>query len=949
MLNIDSGKLSHISVSRYEEHIWLLQQQNPGRIFKQLSAWRLHDNVNISMMVHAIQSVIEAIPALNVRYELNDDGELHKTRVVGWQACLEFSHASSHTDMIKQILAVQASAWVPERHPPFKVLIIQKNNEVVLSLILHEILAQTCHENEILEILIRAYAGHCVEPPSLKRVSLLPFDGKAISLVSWLRCCNSENSIIHSSFDVTADLNKDRFALRWKTGLKINELKTSLSRDRLPHCVSAMISVRFAQFIGLLGGQEKIALCLLQPDGFRRIIIECGMAETQIIKSVMDRLQAQPDEDNLLSGTPVTGSDESWVYVRLLSRPNGLVEQQSLLSQPILLPTYEMRPDFELATECEGTEEISLILTTGQAISGHTGEFLLNRFVSFLKGGEDAIAGLIANFVSGTAVHSAHNAPGKEISAGTDEIAAIILSEFRETLAVTDMTLDDDFFDCGGHSLLATRIIGKLRGTHGLEVHFGDFFSHPSAAALASRAVITNQSKDAEPSAQTQNDRLTAPLALAQTSLWNAYNAYEFGTIFNLPFALDFLDEVDETLLEQAFSDLIERHSSLRTLFHVQNGEACQQIVAMSDVTNDKWFWRSHESKGVHLDDEAAYKFDLSRELPIRIRLIRNPETGRQILSFLVHHMVIDEWSLNVLMEELAQAYLARSAGMSPVWKKTALSFHKFALQQQTGGFNQKHLDYWTNMLRDATRGLELALSDNRKIITAHESSSEAGWIEYKPKPEITHRLYSFARQNNASLFSVVYAAIALSLYKLGNLKDIVIGTSASGRTDPDTYETVGYFTTMVAHRLQFYPEKSVGALIEDTRDTINNSMPYADIPLDLIQQSLGMTPEDGLIFDVYIQIHANNALNGALKTPSGNDIRYRQIDPDKKESMFGLQFEIMEDVIDGERIMRLVITYRADRYPEEHVQRIRETIDKVFAFFTTPEVSSLPLAQVPV
>lgn len=46
---------------------------------------------------------------------------------------------------------------------------------------------------------------------------------------------------------------------------------------------------------------------------------------------------------------------------------------------------------------------------------------------------------------------------------------------------------------------------------------------------------------------------------------------------------------------------------------------------------------------------------------------------------------------------------------------------------------------------------------------------------------------------------------------------------------------------------------------------------------------------------------------------------------------------------------MRLVITYRADRYPEEHVQRIRETIDKVFAFFTTPEVSSLPLAQVPV
>ncbi|PHM70265.1 condensation domain-containing protein [Xenorhabdus sp. KJ12.1] len=947
MLNIDSGKLSHVAVSRYEEHIWLLQQQNPDRVLKQLSAWQLHDDINISMMVQAVQSIVEAIPDLNVRYELNDDGELYKTRAVSWQSCLEFFHANSHSDMLKKMLTVQASVWLPEQNPPFNVLIIQRNEKVVLALILHEILAQTCHETEILEMLIRAYAGHLVKLPPLKRVSLLPYDGKATSVVSWLCCRNNENATIHSSFGKETDLNKDRLALRWKTGLKINELEKSLPSNRLPHYVPALISARFAQFIALLGSQKKLTLCLLQSDGFRRLVIEPDMAETQIISSIMDKLQAQPNEDHFLSDAPVTGSDEPEVYVRLLSRPNDLIEQQRLLSQSILLPTYEMRPDFELAMEYESTEEISLILTTGQSVSSHAGEFLMSRFVSFLKGTEDAMMSLAVKSVSDSEIPSTHDATSKEISVGTDEIATIILSEFREALAIKDMALEDDFFDCGGHSLLATRIIGKLLGTHGLEVHFGDFFSHPSATALASRAIRKNQHKSAICSAQ--NDHLTAPLALAQTSLWNAYKAYEFGTIFNLPFALDFLDEVDETILEQVFSDLIERHSSLRTLFYVQNGEVYQQIVTMSDMSDYKWFWFSHENQGVHLDDEAAYTFDLSRELPIRIRLLRNAETGRQILSLLVHHMVIDEWSLNVLMDELSQAYLSRSSGVAPSWKKTVLSFHQFALQQQANGFNQKHLDYWTNMLRDATRGLELTLSDNQKTVAAHESSSKAGWIEYKPRPEITHHLYSFARQNNASLFSVVYAAIALSLHKLGNLKDIVIGTSASGRTEHDTYETVGYFTTMVAHRLQFYPEKPVGTLIEDTRDTINNSMPYADVPLDLIQQSLGMTPEEGLIFDVYIQIHANNALNGVLKTPLGHNIRYRQIDPDKKESMFGLQFEIMEDVIDGERIMRLVITYREERYPEELIQRLCKTIEKVFSFFTTPGALSLPLAQVTV
>lgn len=71
--------------------------------------------------------------------------------------------------------------------------------------------------------------------------------------------------------------------------------------------------------------------------------------------------------------------------------------------------------------------------------------------------------------------------------------------------------------------------------------------------------------------------------------------------------------------------------------------------------------------------------------------------------------------------------------------------------------------------------------------------------------------LHGFARQNDSSLFGVIYTAIALALHKVGNLCDLVIGTSASGRTDPAYYETVGYFTTMVAHRVQFEPRQNVG------------------------------------------------------------------------------------------------------------------------------------------
>lgn len=523
------------------------------------------------------------------------------------------------------------------------------------------------------------------------------------------------------------------------------------------------------------------------------------------------------------------------------------------------------------------------------------------------------------------------------------DAAAIILQAFRNALGEPHMTPDDDFFDFGGHSLLATRIIGQLLGSHGIEVQFNDFFSAPSAAALAARAQVNGTSN--APTAAPAGEVLKAPLALAQASLGRAYAAFEFGTIFNLPFAMDFLDEVDEAVFERAFTDLVERHASLRSTFHFSEGEAYQQAVPLAELGRFKWFWPSQESAGASLASEASYRFDLARELPMRVRFMRDPQHQRQTLSLLVHHMAIDEWSLNVMMQELAQAYQARLAGRAPAWSAPARAFHDYAQREQAAGLNRQHLDYWVEMLRQATPGL--ALPSFGPSSAKAQGGTAAQWFEITPDQPVIDHLYSFARQNNASLFGVVYTAIALALHKVGQLQDLVIGTSASGRTDPAFFDTVGYFTTMVAHRVQFDGQQTVGALIENTSRLINDSMACADVPMEQIQQALGMTPADGLLFDVYVQIHANNALNGALSTPEGGAIRYRHIDPEKTQSMFGIQFEIMENMLDGKRSLRLVVTYRCDRYSAEQMARVSGAIEQVFALFASNGAAAMQVGQV--
>ena len=505
--------------------------------------------------------------------------------------------------------------------------------------------------------------------------------------------------------------------------------------------------------------------------------------------------------------------------------------------------------------------------------------------------------------------------------ANTESLPDIILAEFRNTLAEPDMTADDDFFDFGGHSLLATRVIGNLQKNHGIKLNFNDFFKSPTAGALAK---IARQQQPAVSSAEVQPDQ-SAPLTLAQDFLWQAYSAFDFSPIYNLPFVIEFQQPVNEEILHQAFNDLIIRHIGLRTLFKTDKQQTRQYTVPVAELNQYKWFWPVSDSHGVTLSSEAAYKFDLTRELPLRIRLL-TADNGNTVLSFLVHHMVIDEWSLNTIMTDLSHAYAARLQGQAPVWTNTVPAIHEFARRQQQNGINRQHLDYWRSRLQGAKKGLTL----NTDTITLPENTApQVKWLEIRFDSAFHQHISAFAKLHHASIFSVFYTAIATILQKEGNLDEIVIGTSASGRTDPNYFDTVGYFTTMVAHRTRFTPQQSFTALLADTSEQINESMDYADIPINYIQQALGIPDNEGLMFDVYIHIHSNNALNGQLNTARGA-IPYRQILPERNESMFGLHFEIMENQINNQYSLSMIITYQAHRYPTVLVERIAKEVQQL-------------------
>lgn len=927
--NGDEAPESGSQPSQYEERVWFEQFQDPDQVFRHILTYRIGGESDLLRLTSALETVCKAWPELRVRFSFGEDGTLAKSVEAPSASLVQLFQAPSTDEAVALLHDLQASPFDAEIDPPFQAIVLLSEGEVLLALLVHGLLGETLSPQILLEAIAAAYAGEAPKPllPRATETGII----NAVPL-PWLQGSASGTHIVSLRHGTTKPASHSH-------GVDLPAALLDLGGATATDKLLARMGARFALFLATSGNLDTVTLRLpLQPGS------EAGLplaADVVARVSISRDQPPQEAETAVLAGLQREGehnNDGAAIFtLQALPTPAETSSVDRLRFERLPLPSLQSGLGLTLAAGTTVEGHIRLELTGGKETSPHATAFLLERFIAHLEGGVDFSG--ITHQTSPAGLEAPASLPATS-RPSDDETTATILAEFREALASADMGPDDDFFDFGGHSLIATRIIGRLLSNHGIEVRFNDLFSYPTAASLAKQATRLETAAPAQAEA-TETGSLTAPLSLAQMSLWKAYAAFGFGEIFNIPFALDFLDPVDENAFECAFLDIIERHPGLRTHFYVEDGTVLQKIVPMHDLPGYKWFWTSDESEGVDRQAEASWRFDLARELPMRLRFLRNPETGGQVLSFLFHHIVLDEWSVNLMMDELTEAYRARAAGKAPVFAGKPAPFHEFARKQVASGVNAGHLAYWTDMLRDAPKGLVLNGQNSAPTEASHDEAPAGGWIEFKLEKHVSDGLYAIAKQNSASLFNVVYAAIAASLRHLGGLSDLVVGTSASGRTDSGYFDTIGYFTTVVAHRVRFREEMTVGELISSVKNMVNGSLEHSEIPIDLVEEALGMTPGRDHLFEVFIQIHAKNKLNGTLAGPDGKPVEFRQIDPDKHESMLGLQFEVMEETIGGERSIRVLMSYRSDRYGPEDVDRLRGTTSGVFSRFAEAGASS--------
>ncbi|MEO3763823.1 amino acid adenylation domain-containing protein [Streptomyces sp. B5E4] len=412
---------------------------------------------------------------------------------------------------------------------------------------------------------------------------------------------------------------------------------------------------------------------------------------------------------------------------------------------------------------------------------------------------------------------------------------------FAQVLNLSEVGIDDNFFDLGGHSLLATRLVARIRGVLGVEVPVRGLFEKPTVARLAE--VLRQGGADARPALVPMTRPDPLPQSFAQRRLWFLHQMEGPSPTYNLPVVLRLTGTLDVDCLRAALADVVARHESLRTVFPDEGAVPCQHVLAPEQA---RPALPVTEVDAGDLNDAVAaavrHPFDLTAEIPLHAELF-TAGTGTHVLVVVVHHIAADGWSLAPLRYDLAVAYRARLAGHAPEWAPLPVQYADYTLwQREYLGAHDDPGSTWSNQLdhwRGALDGLpeRIALPVDRPHPA--EASHDGDTLTFRWDVDLHEGLARLARGCDVSMFMVLNAALAVLLRRLGAGADIPVGVATAGRDDQATENLVGFFANTLVLRTQLSDRQTFRELLGAVRERTLDALAHRDIPFEALVDSL--------------------------------------------------------------------------------------------------------------
>ncbi len=458
-----------------------------------------------------------------------------------------------------------------------------------------------------------------------------------------------------------------------------------------------------------------------------------------------------------------------------------------------------------------------------------------------------------------------------------------------------------NFFDLGGHSLKAIQVAARVQNKLGVKLELKDIFAQPVLQHMA--ALIDQLSP-----AQTSTSQLVPSgrhydVSPAQKRLWSLHQIQPDLAAYNQPGAYILDGPLDIEALRQTLLAIVQRHESLRTRFVMTENGLKQNILPASQCGFDLNIidLRQHEdprqATWETANQVANEPFDLTGESLFRAYLIRATDE-QAVMVLIIHHIVSDGWSLNVLIHELTKLYLGFDQGQPITLPPLAIQYRDYVAWHQAqlaGPGGETDRQYWLDTLSGDLPVLALPTRQARPRLQTFRGASLDILID---KPT-TERLKQFSRDRGGSLFMSLVAVVNVLLYKYTGQTDILLGTDTAGRTHQDMEQSIGFFLDALLLRNRLAPDEPFSAFFDRVRQQTFDAYEHQLFPYDQLIDELGVQrdPTRNPLFDVLIilQNFQDRVVDMSIPTAVAYGLGVQALQLEQTNSLIDLEFSFTE------------------------------------------------------
>ncbi|UCH95523.1 MAG: amino acid adenylation domain-containing protein, partial [Candidatus Aminicenantes bacterium] len=515
--------------------------------------------------------------------------------------------------------------------------------------------------------------------------------------------------------------------------------------------------------------------------------------------------------------------------------------------------------------------------------------------------------------------------PVPEIKAGAgymgprDELEEKLVGIWWEILGIDKdrISVNSDFFELGGHSLKANILASKIHKEFNVKIPLTEIFLKPTIIELAGYI------KSASPSVFVFMELLEKKeyyaVSSVQKRLYVLQQMDQEGIAYNLPLVLMLAGDMNKEKLEVTFLELIKRHESLRTSFHMVNNEPVQRVHEgvgfeieyfdpVAEVTG---------IKGGTIIRGFVRPFDLSRAPLLRVGLIKE-EDQEHILIVDMHHIISDGTSMGVLVKEFMALYEGKELPRLSLQYKEYAQWEK---REKEGEAIKQQEEFWLREFNEEISVLDLPTDYLRPGVRSFPGSTLSFQVDSKD----TRALKTLALEQGATLYMVLLASFNIFLSKLSGQEVIVVGTPTAGRRHADLEQVMGMFVNTLALKNEPAGEKTFKGFLAELKENTLAAFANQGYQYDELVESLMIDRDTSRnpLFDTMFILQ--NLDIPAVEIPG---LKLKPYEYDRDTSKFDLTFECIEL---GEHLS-CVFEYSTTLFKEETIRRFIKYLKQITA-----------------